>query len=72
MPTVRELREQMGWSQTELAMRAGLSIHTIGAMEQGKPVQKSTLILVAHALMVKSDQITGVNVVNRVLDRGKQ
>ena len=67
MPTVKELRTAMGWTQPDLAMRAGISIQAVYRLESGKPILRSTLNLVAHALMVKPELITGVNVVNRVL-----
>ena len=67
MPTVKELREAKGWSQQELATRASVTIHTVGRMEKRKPVQRTSLVLVAQALGVTPEQVEGV--VNRVRKR---
>ncbi len=72
MPTVKELRTAMGLTQTDLAVRAGVGIVAVGRLERGEPVLRSTLNLVAHALFVKPEEITGVKVVNRVLKRGRE
>lgn len=66
MPTVKELRESRGWTQPDLAVKAGVSVAVISRMENGKPIQKTSLLLVAHTLMVSVDQITGVNIVHRI------
>lgn len=71
MPTIRELREQLGWTQADLAAESGVSGHTISRIENGAPVNKATLKLVAQALRVQTGEISGVNVVNRVLQRAK-
>lgn len=70
--TVKELRSQLGWTQTELAIEAGVSLQTIFRLENGGPVLKSTIKLVAQALKVQTGEISGVNVVNRVLRRSEQ
>lgn len=71
MPTVRELRISLGLNQSDLAVRAGVHVASINRMEQGHPVLRSTLILVAHALYVKPEEITGVTVINRGLRRSE-
>lgn len=71
MPTVKQLRTKWGMSQQELATKAGLGITTVGRMEAGKPVQKSSVTLVAHVLGVKPETITGVVVKKMVQPRTK-
>lgn len=61
MPTVRELREKKGWSQQELAEKAGLGIATINNLENGRTVpNRATLKLVALALNVNVEKLTEV------------
>lgn len=69
MPTIREIRESKGLSQTDLAVKSGVSIGTIGRIERQEPVQKSTVILVCQALNISPDNVEGVNIVNRVASR---
>ncbi len=48
---VRELREQRGWSQVELAARAGVSRSFVADLEGGKPtVEASKMLDVFQAL----------------------
>lgn len=51
---VRELREARGWSQAELARRAGIRPSTLSAIENGqtKGVDFDTLEKLARALEV--------------------
>jgi len=42
MKTIRELREERGWSQFELAVRAGVTPGTVGNWERGKTEPKAT------------------------------
>lgn len=72
MTNLKDLRKRKGWSQQELATRAGVGIHTVGRMEAGEEVLKSSVKLVAQALGVKPDEIDDVTVVNRVLKSGKK
>lgn len=72
MPTIRELREKLGWTQADLAVESGVSTQTIHRIESGEAVQRSTLKLVAQALRVQTGEISGVNVANRVLKRSEQ
>ena len=69
MSMIRDLRLQKGWSQTVLAVNAGLSIAVIARMEKGKPVSKNSVRLACMALGVKPESITDVNVTNRVRSR---
>lgn len=66
MPTIRELRERMGWTQQDLASQAGVTAATIHRMEKGRPVQKTTLKLVLQALRVSTGEVEAVKIVNRV------
>lgn len=47
---VRRLRRGRGWSQTELATRAGISRQTLSELERGRPPQPSTLERIARVL----------------------
>jgi transcriptional regulator with XRE-family HTH domain len=47
---LRELREQRGWSQTELARRANVDRTTIVRLEQGGGGSIGTLVRVVRAL----------------------
>ncbi len=58
MKTIRELRTERGWSQLELANRAGVTPSTIYNWERGRFEPKATqLRAVARALGVGSDDI---------------
>lgn len=53
---LRELREQRGWTQGELAERAGLNRFGVAQLEQGRNRPKwETVIALADALGVKCD-----------------
>jgi Zn-dependent peptidase ImmA (M78 family)/transcriptional regulator with XRE-family HTH domain len=48
---VRSLRERRGWSQSELAQRAGIDASTLSEIESGQNVPRiDTLVSLAHAL----------------------
>lgn len=47
---VSEARKALGWSQSELAERAGVSRPTVARIEAGQQVRVSTLNAVAEAL----------------------
>lgn len=57
MTNLRSLREQMGWSQEELAQRAGISFKTIQAHEYGiaKDVHMSIVTKVSSAFKCATD-----------------
>ncbi len=58
MKTIRELRTERGWSQLELANRAGVTPSTIYNWERGRFEPKATqLRAVARAFGVSSDDI---------------
>lgn len=47
---VRDARTARGWSQAELATRAGVSRPTVARLEIGRSVSSTTLLKVADAL----------------------
>lgn len=59
-PLIRKLRTDRGESQVELAVRAGVSLATVGLIEGGKNLspQKSTLRAIAMALGKTLDEVT--------------
>jgi transcriptional regulator with XRE-family HTH domain len=62
MATVKELREQAGMNQVELAVKAGVSVNSVSRIERGYKPNKGTLKLIANALGVEVSEITGVGV----------
>ncbi len=70
MPTLKEIREQRGMTQFELAYKAGISISAVRRMENGAGVLATSVRLVAAALGVEVADIEGVNVVNRMVKKG--
>lgn len=67
MPTIKELRLKLGWTQDDLAREAGVSTSTISKIERGGSINKSTLKWVLQALRVQTGEVSGVVVKNRVL-----
>jgi len=50
---VRSLRERMGWSQSELARRAGIGVSTLSDIESGRSAPRlETVVALANALGV--------------------
>lgn len=49
-PSIREARAALGWTQEELAERAGVSRPTVARIERGDDVNTATLTRVAAAL----------------------
>ena len=62
MPTIVDLRREKGLTQRELARQASVAYCTINRMENGRKVQRSSLILVCQALGVAPGEIVGVEV----------
>ncbi len=66
--TLREYRESLGWSQAELARRAGLDVQSARRAEDGEPIQGRTANAIAQALSealgrpVQIRDIDGLNV----------
>ena len=52
MNRIRAARQALGWTQNELAARAGISAHTIHAIEKGRPYRQATKRRILHALGV--------------------
>ena len=48
--SIREARRQRGWTQAQLAQRAGVSRPTVARVETGSNISTSTLEKVAKAL----------------------
>ena len=58
MKTIRELREERGWSQFELAVKAGVTPGTVGNWERGKSEPKiSQVRVLAELFEVSMDVI---------------
>jgi len=54
MKSIKELRESRGFSQQDLASKAGIGVATISRIEQGKnKPNNATLSVIAAALNVK-------------------
>lgn len=51
-PAIRAARKSYGWSQAELAERAGVSRPTIARAETGQDISTATLSKIARALQL--------------------
>lgn len=69
MATLRELRQERGMTQFELAYRAGISIPALRRMEQGKPVLATSVRLVAGVLGIGAMdlEMEGVVIADRII-----
>ncbi len=67
MNRIRAARQAMGWTQTELADRAGISARTIHAVEKGRPCRQATkrriLIALGVPWVVRADYFPGAHTV---------
>ena len=52
MNRIRAARQAMGWTQNELASKAGISARTIHAIEKGRPCRQATKRRILNALGV--------------------
>jgi transcriptional regulator with XRE-family HTH domain len=52
MNRIRAARQALGWTQNELAARAGISARTIHAIEKGRPCRQATKRRILNALGV--------------------
>ena len=52
MNRIRAARQALGWTQNDLAFRAGVSSRTIHAIEQGRPCRQATKRKILTALGV--------------------
>ena len=55
MNRIRAARQALGWTQNELARRAGVSARTIHAIEKGRPCRQATKRHILNALSVPWD-----------------
>ena len=73
MNRIRAARQAMGWTQTELANRAGISARTIHAVEKGRPCRQATKRKILVALGVpwemRDEYLPRVRMVRRVPER---
>jgi DNA-binding XRE family transcriptional regulator len=63
--SVRQARDQRGWSQQALATRAGVSMHTIYNVERGKPVLPMVRSAICRALGTEDVDIVVSTQVNK-------
>jgi DNA-binding XRE family transcriptional regulator len=52
MNRIRAARQALGWTQNDLAHRAGVSTRTIHAIEKGRPCRQATKRHILNALGV--------------------
>ena len=50
MNRIRAARQAMGWTQTDLASKSGVSARTIHAVEKGRPCRQATKRQILNAL----------------------
>jgi transcriptional regulator with XRE-family HTH domain len=68
MPTLREMRLDLGWTVSKLADEAGVTRQVISNAEKGDPIRADTAKAIADALSkaygreIKSYQIDGLNI----------
>jgi transcriptional regulator with XRE-family HTH domain len=68
MPTLREMRLDLGWTVTKLAEEAGVSRQVIVNAEKGDPIRADTAKAIADALSraygrgIKSYEINRLNI----------
>lgn len=55
MNRIRAARQALGWTQSQLATRAGISTRTIHAVEKGMTCRQATKRLILNALGVPWD-----------------
>ena len=59
---LRRYRRERGWTQAQLAAKAGLSTHTVSRMERGsvRPLERTAAAL-AKALGVEAERLLGLD-----------
>jgi transcriptional regulator with XRE-family HTH domain len=68
MPTLRQMRLDLGWTITKLADEAGVKRRTVTDAEKGDPIRADTAKALADALSrgfgreIKSYEIEGLNI----------
>jgi len=70
MNRIKAARQALGWTQNELARKAGISARTIHAIEKGRPCRQATKRCILSALGVpwdmRNDYFQRVRSVRRV------
>lgn len=61
--TIKELRENKGWSVSQLAQLAGVSQQTIYRIEAGNAVSRVYVARVCNALNVDINKVDGLNLI---------
>jgi predicted ATPase/transcriptional regulator with XRE-family HTH domain len=56
--TIRRRRQELFWTQEQLAERAGLRKRTIERAEAGEPLQRHTVLVIAQALGLSPAEVT--------------
>jgi DNA-binding XRE family transcriptional regulator len=63
MNRIRAARQALGWTQNELAEKAGISARTIHAVEKGRPCRQATkrkiLIALGVPWMIRAEYFPG-------------
>ena len=71
MNRIRAARQALGWTQNDLAARAGVSARTIHAIEKGRPCRQATKRKILRTLGVpwelRAEYFPGARQVERVL-----
>lgn len=52
MNRIRAARQALGWTQNDLAIKAGVSARTVHAVEKGRPCRQTTKRQILNALGV--------------------
>ena len=61
MNRIKKFRTQLGWSQSFLAKKAGITPAAINVIEsQNRDIRLSTAVSLAHAMMITVDTLAGV------------
>ena len=72
MNRIRAARQALGWTQSQLARKAGISTRTIHAVEKGMTCRQATKRLILNALSVawehRDDYFVAARRVRRVVD----
>ena len=61
LPRLADFRIERGWTQRELAERAGVSISLVKRADGGSAVRPSTALKLAKALGVTVEQLRGLD-----------
>jgi DNA-binding XRE family transcriptional regulator len=71
MNRIRAARQALGWTQNDLAARAGISARTIHAIEKGRPCRQATKRKILRTLgvpwMLREEYFPGARRVRRAV-----